>query len=457
MVRLVLTPAAMAYQKQRRKQQQGYGHSIIALGSSSCMSALSFLLIFGIGYFVGQWQYRFPSSWKKYHDDPLASTAVTNTPAVTTTTTTPATTAISSGSTTSASADGSDQPARGTFPRMPSSFSNHHFTKKDDAMNPIHDDNDGWTTIDVFYGKVRDNDDNNLEIHSKPTTTTANTTSTTATTTTTVDSSLSSNHRPLNNKGDEEGSSSSSSTSSSTRYYSQANQDQAVLTLLQFQRQGYFIDLAANDPIYNSNTYALERQYGWTGLCIEPNPMYWYNFTRYRPTCTVVGAVIGSQQQRKEMVPFVHQLGDHGGIVATQPKKDIHNASTLFNNGYRYRHSATMEYTVPFQEVLERYHVPTTIDYLSLDVEGAEEYIMEDFPFEVYTIRVMTIERATAKLKNRLEKFGYHQVIRLSPWGEFLWAHDDVLRPILGNVTQLLEPFDSRIQRWKAKARKQQP
>ena len=42
--------------------------------------------------------------------------------------------------------------------------------------------------------------------------------------------------------------------------------------------QMYFVDLAANDPIDLSNTFKLE-QMGWEGLCIEPNPVYWYRLS----------------------------------------------------------------------------------------------------------------------------------------------------------------------------------
>ena len=51
--------------------------------------------------------------------------------------------------------------------------------------------------------------------------------------------------------------------------HSQCNQDCVVLALLQLKRDGFFVDLAANDGLYMSNTWALERYYGWDGVCIE--------------------------------------------------------------------------------------------------------------------------------------------------------------------------------------------
>jgi hypothetical protein len=81
------------------------------------------------------------------------------------------------------------------------------------------------------------------------------------------------------------------------QWYSQARQDELVVALLRNKTNGYFIDLAANDAVQLSNTYALERYYQWQGVCIEPNPMYWYNLTAFR-TCVIIGAVVGDQRMQ---------------------------------------------------------------------------------------------------------------------------------------------------------------
>ena len=96
----------------------------------------------------------------------------------------------------------------------------------------------------------------------------------------------------------------------------------------------------------------------------------------------------------------------------------------------------TLKYTVPLLEILQRYNAPRTIDYLSLDVEGAEGYIMEIFPLEDYQIQVMTIERPSEELQAFLRKHGFGMVQKLTRWGETLWAHESFLRQ---NKQQLQE------------------
>ena len=54
--------------------------------------------------------------------------------------------------------------------------------------------------------------------------------------------------------------------------------------------------------------------------------------------------------------------------------------------------------------ILDEAKAPRTIEYLSLDIEGAELYVMEHFPFDTYTFLVITVERP-----RRLEqKHVYH-------------------------------------------------
>lgn len=80
-------------------------------------------------------------------------------------------------------------------------------------------------------------------------------------------------------------------------------------------------------------------------------------------------------------------------------------------------------YTVPLAEIFERYAVPKVIDYFSLDVEGAESFVMSTFPFDKYTFRVLTIERPKPDLQKLLKSKGYVYLQSLSDWGEQVWHH----------------------------------
>jgi hypothetical protein len=146
------------------------------------------------------------------------------------------------------------------------------------------------------------------------------------------------------------------------QWYSQARQDEVVAALLRNKRNGYFIDLASNDPVKISNTYALETTFGWTGLCLEPNPAYWAGLA-YRK-CHVVGAVVGSERMQEIQFRFPNRVGPQGGIVG----RDFDNKeSSKFDED-------KPRYTVTLLEIFERFQTPTVIDYMSLDVGESSRY-----------------------------------------------------------------------------------
>lgn len=202
----------------------------------------------------------------------------------------------------------------------------------------------------------------------------------------------------------------------SVQWFAQVRQDEIVSALLRRKRNGYFIDLAANDAVKISNTYALETHYDWDGLCIEPNPQYWMGLS-YRK-CHVVGAVIGASNMEEIQFKYPNRFGPKGGIVGE--KFDNKEASKFGEDRPRY--------TVTLRDVFQRFGTPKVIDYLSLDVEGAEEFIMQSFPFDEYQFAVLTVERPSETLKSLLEKNGYMFLKLLKRnSGETIWIHRSML------------------------------
>ena len=214
-------------------------------------------------------------------------------------------------------------------------------------------------------------------------------------------------------------------------WFGQAGQDKLVMDLFRGKRGGYFVDLAANDARTFSNTFALEQRFQWQGLCVEPNPIYWHDLS-YR-NCRVVAAVVG--RHRMEEVQFrFHEdsvKGVLGGIVDNQ--FDIKAGTDKEQHPDK---PPTLKYTVPLLEVFQRFQVPRIIDYLSLDVEGAEEYIMGLFPLDDYHIRVLTIERPSTNLQALLQRHRYVQLQKITKWGETLWAHQSFLEEQKQQQTQ---------------------
>ena len=195
---------------------------------------------------------------------------------------------------------------------------------------------------------------------------------------------------------------------------SQVQQDKLIMALLNNAPNGFFIDLAANDATNLSNTYQLEKQLSWNGICIEPNPIYWTSLSHRK--CHVVAAVVGKarmEEIRFRMYPDLKKRAPSGGIEGY-----------IDPNILRSKEKPAELYTVPFMEILQKFHAPREIEYLSLDVEGSEFLVMEAFPFEAYIFKVMTIERPNQQLADLLIANNYLYLAANNEDGmETAWIH----------------------------------
>lgn len=185
--------------------------------------------------------------------------------------------------------------------------------------------------------------------------------------------------------------------------YSQQGQDIWLLSYLNNKRGGYFIEAGAGDGIRLSNTYLLEKNFDWTGLCIEAYEPLYTKLKKNR-SCICVHSLldgcVSEQIYSSGVTPInpKNPQGYRGGIVS----KETDNKRVCNDN--------IKMTTTTLEDVLDSNNAPIYIDYLSLDVEGAETRILKQFPFYKYTIGVMHIERPSEELKNILIKNGYEVV-----------------------------------------------
>ncbi len=168
---------------------------------------------------------------------------------------------------------------------------------------------------------------------------------------------------------------------------------------------GYFIEIGAFHPSELSNTCLLEEK-GWRGACVEPRPHG--DWSSRANTILLEHVITGDGRD----VTFID--GDElGGIE----EHVVHHASKVSQKP-RIRLSS-----ITPLEMLKRAEAPTTIEYMSLDTEGSELEILEHFPFDEYTVKMITVEHnyeepKRTHIKKFLEARGYHRE-RPCRWDDF--------------------------------------
>jgi len=188
---------------------------------------------------------------------------------------------------------------------------------------------------------------------------------------------------------------------------SQLGQDIWVLEQTNYKRNGFFVEFGATNGISLSNSWLLEKMFGWSGICAEPNPLFFQQLEENRK-CIVSSNCIGKETGDK--VEFV--LADAYGGMTKHANSDFHfdkrNAYAVTENNV-----VTFE-TVSLHDFLLKYNAPKYIDYLSIDTEGSEFEILEHFPFEEWDIQYITVEHNFTDQRNKifslLKENGYARI-----------------------------------------------
>src|SRR5258708_28815819 len=121
-------------------------------------------------------------------------------------------------------------------------------------------------------------------------------------------------------------------------FFSDDKQDEFVCNMLGFKSIGYYLDIGSCASVGSNNTYCLELL-GWIGICIEIDPKF--NDSYATRTCKYV------------------------------------NQDAL---------------TTDYEKILAETNFPTSIDYLSLDVDSASTSVLQVLPLDKYRFKVITIE-----------------------------------------------------------------
>jgi FkbM family methyltransferase len=172
------------------------------------------------------------------------------------------------------------------------------------------------------------------------------------------------------------------SISAALKAKSQLGQDLFVLSQFNFERDGFFVEFGATNGRDLSNTYLLEKEFGWRGILAEPAKIWHTELSLNRSARIDFNCVW--KATGKTLVFNETRFPELSTIEAFN-ESDMHNESR--DHGKSYKVS-----TISLLDLLRKHEAPKVIDYLSLDTEGSELEILEAFDFSQYEIKVITVE-----------------------------------------------------------------
>ena len=176
-------------------------------------------------------------------------------------------------------------------------------------------------------------------------------------------------------------------------YYSQCGQDKFVHEVLYpHKKDGIFVDIGANDGVTLSNTYFFEKA-GWTGLAVEPIPAAFEKLCANRQ-CAVVQGCVGEMPGKVKFRAIEGYSEMLSGIVDEYDAKHAERIQKeIKEKGGSYEDIEINCHTLA--DLLQEHDI-NSVDYMSIDVEGAELSILKGIDFDKVEIQAISVENSYA-------------------------------------------------------------
>lgn len=145
---------------------------------------------------------------------------------------------------------------------------------------------------------------------------------------------------------------------------SQIEQERWVFAMCNGRRGGRFAEIGAFDGVLHSNSYFLESEHGWKGVCVEPNPTLFARLNESRSAICLERAVYRESGQVLSFIPS-QEIGTLAEFAdSDRYAEDRAEAAN--------RHGLIEVKTISFAEIAAMGDFAETgFDYVSLDTEGS--------------------------------------------------------------------------------------
>jgi FkbM family methyltransferase len=163
--------------------------------------------------------------------------------------------------------------------------------------------------------------------------------------------------------------------------YAQRYEDMHLLRVFGQQADGFYIDIGAGHPVYDNVSFAFYLR-GWSGITVEPNPWLAQLSNAVRPRDRRIQSLVGSSS----------------GEATYYLVEDFHGLSTTVEDHARAaksefgKRSQAMTIPVTTLRTLCEQHAPKAIDFLKIDVEGAEREVLAGGDWARFRPKVVVLE-----------------------------------------------------------------
>lgn len=174
-------------------------------------------------------------------------------------------------------------------------------------------------------------------------------------------------------------------------YYAQYLQDKYLEeNIFKGFKNGFFMDIGAHDGISINNTLYFEQTHNWNGVNIEPIKEVYDTLVINRPGCININSAISNTNGTAD---FICNKG-YTEMLSGLKKNYDHRHLDRLNRENHQMGSTTQIITVntrTVESICDEYNIKH-INYLSIDVEGAEFDVIKSINFDKVFIDLIQFE-----------------------------------------------------------------
>lgn len=174
-------------------------------------------------------------------------------------------------------------------------------------------------------------------------------------------------------------------------FYSQWGQDEYIYNnFFKNKKNGYFLEIGADDGLRFSNCAFFEKELGWNGIAVEARKDAFNNLIKNR-NCICLNKVLSDKIEETKFLELKGYGIGLSGIIDKYDERHINRINNEIKNpNHKSKEIITVK-TEKLNDILDNYDV-INIDFLSIDTEGSEIDILKTLDFNKYNINVITIE-----------------------------------------------------------------
>jgi len=163
--------------------------------------------------------------------------------------------------------------------------------------------------------------------------------------------------------------------------YAQRYEDLHLLRCFGERASGFYIDIGAGHPVYDNVSFAFYLR-GWNGITVEPNPWLAQLSAAVRPRDKRIQSLVGATagEATYYLVEDFHGLSTTIASHAQAAQAELGKAAQ------------TMTVPVTTLRALCEQHAPVEIDFLKVDVEGAEPDVLAGGDWQRFRPKVVVVE-----------------------------------------------------------------